>query len=332
MATNSRKNAENSKEPQSAGGDELHLVHFWGVRGTLPSPGNQTLKYGGHTSCVEVNTASDTGQVKSSIILDAGTGIAKFGDFALRRGDREFHIFLSHMHYDHIMGLTRFAPLFRNDCKVHIYGMAKCGKSLSEIFKKFFSAPFFPIEFDMLPCSRDLKFIELNQYKFIDVNNHKIGIQKLNHPQDAIAFRVWNKSETTSVVYATDHEHGTARDSELISFAHNASVFLYDSTYSELAYPNHIGWGHSTAFQGARIARDADVKAYGLFHHDPFASDEQLETTLLPEARKIFPNSFLCSESSELNLAKLEGIGDSDDTDFHSPSVRPLRTRKLKTG
>lgn len=335
MKGSARKKAESTPNlPDSRGSfdDSQQAVTFWGVRGTLPTPGTSTLKYGGNTSCVEVSYRDGPGNAKLSLILDAGTGIAKFGDYALQRGDREFHVLLSHMHYDHIIGLTRFAPLFRADCKVRIYGQAKGGKSLKEIFKTFFSFPFFPLEFDMLPCRRDLKFFEINDLEEFQIGEIKVGVQGLNHPQQAVAFRVFGRKDQTSVVYATDHEHGTDTDAALTQFASGASLLLYDTTYSELAYPNHIGWGHSTARHGALIARDAEVGAFGLFHHDPFATDEQLEQALLPEARKVFERSFLCAENQTLVLSTVANMFERAAPPCQAVPMRGVRAKRMRMG
>lgn len=280
-------------------------VTFWGVRGTIPTPGESTLKYGGSTSCVEVVTTS--GHERTSVILDAGTGITKHGEYALKRGDREFHIFLSHMHYDHIFGLTRFAPLFRDDCRISFYGQSKCGKSLQEILQSFFSYPFFPVRFEDLGSRRNLHFTEINNLQELSIGCARIQFQSLHHPQDAVAFRVSNKNEPkgTSVVYATDHEHGTSTDDRLETFCKDASLLIYDSTYNENNYNKFKGWGHSTAFHGASIAKAANVDAYAIFHHDPDSSDEALESAILPEAQEHFQRSFLAIEGFALPLNKL---------------------------
>jgi phosphoribosyl 1,2-cyclic phosphodiesterase len=279
------------------------FVTFWGTRGTLPCPGVSSLRYGGNTSCVEVTVRDPIHSSQFSIILDAGSGLARYGDFALQRGEREFHIFLSHMHYDHIIGLTRFAPLFRSDCKVRFYATPKGNKGLKESFRDFFSLPFFPIEFSMLPSLRELKFIEIEDH--IQIDSLVIHTQELHHPQGASAFRVQYKPKNQSLIYVTDHEHGTEIDERLIQFCQDGSLLLYDSTYSEISYPNHIGWGHSTAYQGAKLAALARCKAYGLFHHDCFATDDQLENILLPEAKREHPFSFLCSENLTISMDQL---------------------------
>ena len=280
-------------------------VTFWGVRGTLPTPGTETLHYGGNTSCVEVTSIDKFKERQTSIILDAGTGLANFGDAALKRGDRTFHIILSHMHYDHIMGLLRFKPIFRSDCHIVVYGQSKCNMTLEDIFRRFFDAPFFPLQFWQLGASKTMKFVDLNGISELTIDGVRVQFQALNHPQDAVASRVWSYDRTTSVVYATDHEHGTDRDEELISFARDATLFLYDSTYGEAGFGRYVGWGHSTPTAGAQIAKSAGVAAYGLFHHDPESSDADLESYMLPEAKRTFRPSFLAVENQTLRMNDL---------------------------
>ena len=282
------------------------FVTFWGTRGTIPIPNENMLKYGGNTSCVEV--ISIIAKKNKSIILDAGTGIIKCSENALLRGDRVFHLFLSHMHYDHIIGLTKFIPFFREDCEIHIYGQAKFGNSLKEILHRFFSAPFFPIEFFQLPALNKTFFHELNGLKTFQIDNIKIDIQPLNHPQEALSYKIWSADGKSNVVYATDHEHGTHKDLELEKFIRGSDLFIYDSTYSDKNYKNYIGWGHSTAQAGATISKNANIKYYAIFHHDPGSTDEYLETKILQEAQSIFKNSFLATEYQTINISELNAL------------------------
>jgi phosphoribosyl 1,2-cyclic phosphodiesterase len=297
--------SDKTTKPNKMGERYEQRVTFWGVRGTLPTPGAETLHYGGNTSCVEVLNIDHATQKQTAIVLDAGTGLANFGEAALKRGDRRFHILLSHMHYDHIMGFLRFKPIFRSDCEIVIYGQAKSGMTLSDIFKKFFDAPFFPLQFDQLGARRNTSFVEINGKESIIIDGAEVQLQTLNHPQDAIASRVWSFDKSSSVVYATDHEHGTGKDDELVAFAQGASLFLYDSTYPDEGFERFAGWGHSTPTAGAEIAKKAGVAAYGLFHHDPESSDADLESCLLPEAKKIFRQSFLTVENQTIRMSDL---------------------------
>jgi phosphoribosyl 1,2-cyclic phosphodiesterase len=308
-STASSKQPSNTYDGQH---QQQQIVTLWGCRGTLPAVGPDFVRYGGQTSCVEIRCVSPSGDqaAQSSIICDAGSGIVKLADQALKRGERVFHILLSHMHYDHIIGLTRFAPLYMPDTTVHFYGLAKEGLSLREQVAKFFSSPFFPVEFRQLPSLTRLHFHEVNAMDGVLVNGCKVEVQALHHPQQAVGYRVCAPDNSTSVCYVTDHEHGTALDEKVVEFIKGTDLFLFDSTYTHEQYTaRHTGWGHSSAAKGAHFAKLAGVATYGLFHHDPDSTDVMLEQGPLPEARKTFVKSFLCREGETLHLASLKREG-----------------------
>ena len=305
--------ADKGSGPEVASGDLW--VKFWGVRGTMPTPGPGTLKYGGHTTCLEVlaqhpsalipdTPGSSSSTNRPLLLIDGGSGVSLCGDFALDNGCREFHILLSHMHYDHIIGFTKFTPLFRSDCSVHFYGQGKKGKSLRHLVSRIFSFPYFPVEFKELKAK--MTFTEINDMSSRTICNHLVEFQLLNHPQEAVAFRIWNRQKTASFVFATDHEHGTQKDKELAKFAHQTELFICDATYTEEGYRKSVGWGHATAAAGARIAKTARAKTFGICHHDPSSTDEFLEKILLPEAAAIFENSFLCRETDVVRVSTQE--------------------------
>lgn len=298
----SRKNMRQVKEFKGVEDASLGVT-FWGVRGTLPSPGADFIEFGGHTSCVEVTSPAEGKGHYTSLVLDAGTGIVGYGEHALARGQNEFHILLSHYHYDHIIGLTRFAPLFRPNVAIHFYGHAKGGMELNEIIERIFSFPFFPVEYRHLPSRNNLHYHSVVPGSPFSVGSMVVIAHELHHPQQAFAYRVWDSDLQTSIVYATDHEHGTDSDLSLAAFSRNTDLFLFDTTYTSDVYDSgRQGWGHSTARRGAEIAEMAQVRRFGLFHHDPDSTDSMLKNSLLVEGRKYFPASFLCKEGQTLKL------------------------------
>lgn len=301
-ATSRKSLGQGSRDGESQTGSLR--VSFWGVRGTLPAAGSEFTEFGGNTSCVEVTSDEQAhNRPETSLVLDAGTGIVPYAEQALARGQRTFHILFSHFHYDHIMGLTRFAPLFRNDVKIYFYGQGRDGVELPQIIERFFSFPFFPVEYRHLPARKNLFFQDVVPGSPFEIGSLVVVAHELHHPQHALAYRVWNRDLTVSTVYATDHEHGTMTDLSLAAFSRNTDLFVFDTTYTEEVYlQGRKGWGHSTARRGAEIAAMAEVKLFGLFHHDPDASDQTLKTKLLPEALSYFPSSFLCREGESIQL------------------------------
>ena len=300
-----QKVAKHKADGQKTGESSLEVT-FWGVRGTLPSPGTQFVEFGGNTSCVEVSTLHPESQFERScsLVFDAGTGIVPYGDSMLARGARQFHILLSHYHYDHIIGLTRFAPLFRTDIQIHFYGQTKGGLDIRSVIEKLFSFPFFPVEYRQLPSRKNMCFHEVIAGTPLEVGSMIVTAHHLNHPQQSLAYRVWDKNLNVSAVYATDHEHGTDADNSLVGFSKDAHLLLLDTTYTDEIYcQGRIGWGHSTARRGAELAGLANVGSFGLFHHDPDASDDFLKNRLLPEALACFPGSFLCKEGDSVRLS-----------------------------
>jgi phosphoribosyl 1,2-cyclic phosphodiesterase len=298
----SRKSLTEKQASDGSKAGQLQVT-FWGVRGTLPSPGRDFVEYGGNTSCVEVSAPSSSKEPGTSLVLDAGTGLVAYGEAALARNQKVFHILLSHYHYDHIIGLTRFSAMFRPDVELHFYGQAKGGLELHQIIERIFAFPFFPVEYRHLPSRNNMKFHTVVPGSPFEVGSLIIVAHELNHPQQSVAYRVWDHDLSTSVVYATDHEHGTDSDLSLAAFARNANLLLFDTTYTDDVYEaGKKNWGHATARSGAEIAAMAEVKAFGLFHHDPDSTDALLQSKLLPEALAYFPASFLCKEGQTILL------------------------------
>ncbi len=269
-------------------------VRFLGVRGTIPTPHPEFLKYGANTSCVHVSSFHD-GQ-SEELWFDGGTGIVRESQKSLSRGVLSFHVFLSHLHYDHIFGLTQFAPFFRKDTKIYLYGERKDELSFKEAICGYFRKPYFPLEFTDLPCFPNTIFVELKPGDEVHLQHTKISCASLHHPQGALAYRVWTKDNSKSVVYATDHEHGTSTDEELSQFIHGADLVIYDCSFGHDTYPPCKGWGHSTSAFGAQLCKCSSVKRLGIFHHSPQHEDGYLEDVILKEATTIFSESFLTQE------------------------------------
>ncbi len=277
-------------------------VTFWGVRGSMPTPHPRTLKYGGNTPCVEIETPQG-----HTIILDCGTGITHLGKLlAEKTPPKGLHlmVFLTHFHWDHIQGLPFFTPLYDPRTQVFFHCFEAHGLTAKDALGGLMLTPFFPVNMSMMKGSKNFYIIGEERLKVFDV---EISSRYLNHPQGCLGYRV--ESETGVFVYATDHEHGNAtHDASIRKLAQGADILVYDGQYTPAEYQTHVGWGHSTWEEGIQVAQDADVKELVLFHHDPDHSDLFVDKMLL-EARACFPHVHAAIEGTTVNFERQERGG-----------------------
>ena len=237
-------------------------VFFWGVRGSIPTPGKEFMVYGGNTSCIEIKVDD------SIIIFDMGSGIKNLGDSLLKRKIYNFDIFVSHFHYDHTCGLPFFKPAYNPNAKFNI----RSGREdMIKVLDSQISSPSFPIT--LKEFKADIKYDNFSVgNEIILKNNIKISTTALNHPDGAVGYRVEYKDKVVS--YITDHEHEVnVKNEELIKFVRNSDLLIYDSTYKDEEFENYIGWGHSTWQEGVRLKNYSETKQYAIFHHNPDNKD-----------------------------------------------------------
>ena len=271
-------------------------IRFWGVRGSVSSPGKETVKYGGDTSCIEVRCG------KEILILDAGSGIRKLGNKILKEKPQHISILFSHFHWDHIQGFPFFAPVFNKKYSITLVGERKMNFTLEQLFTAQMMFPYFPLSLSELDAK--INFQEITRKDSIIKNNVKIKLARLNHPGGSIGYRIEYGGK--SFVYATDTEHFSCMDKSLLELSLNADVLVYDCNYTEDEYsgktgPPRTGWGHSTWTQGIKVAKAAKVKKFILFHHDP-AHDDKFVDKLEKQAQKEFKESYAAYEGMEINL------------------------------
>jgi phosphoribosyl 1,2-cyclic phosphodiesterase len=247
-------------------------ITFYGVRGSIPSPGPQTVRYGGNTSCVYVELANG-----DDLILDAGTGIRRLGDrLAGRRSP--VNLFLSHGHWDHIQGYPFFAPIYQPDLQINVYTTA-VGEhdQLCALFDQMDGANF-PVRSDHLPSKARMIFHQSDTV--ISETSVRIVRQKLNHPGGGSAYRI--EEEGASCAYVTDNElepprPGSTRYEEWVAFCEHVDVLIHDAQYEQSDMPHKHGWGHSLVTQVRQLARDAEVGCLVMYHHDPERTDLQID-------------------------------------------------------
>jgi len=254
------------------------LIKFWGVRGSIPTPGSFTEKYGGNTSCIEI-LCNDT-----LIIIDAGTGLRELGEnLAENKKLKTAHIFISHTHWDHIQGFPFFMPAYHKDFELKIYGRTNSNKSLKRIFSSQMNTEYFPVPLNYL--SAKLDFIEIKAKQKLTINNINIETFPLNHPGGNTSYKFTFKDKI--VVYASDHEpfksdweNTTPQDKALIEFFKNSNLLIIDSQYTTKEYQIKKGFGHSPIDYAISLACKARVENVILFHHDPSHTDAFLDGML----------------------------------------------------
>ncbi|MBM4441544.1 MAG: MBL fold metallo-hydrolase [Candidatus Rokubacteria bacterium] len=259
-------------------------VTFWGTRGSIPSPGPDTVRYGGNTSCVEVRVGGHV------LVFDAGTGMRPLG-LALAKDFRDqpltVHLFISHTHWDHIQGFPFFAPAYRAASTIHIYGAPGQGRSLEKVLRGQMESDYFPVGLADLAATLDVHEFRAAPFEIGDV---RVDASYLNHPAMNLAYRV--SCGGRSLVYATDHEphaatlehmagrgeegraFGARLDAGVVAFAADTDLLIADAQYTDEEYPQRIGWGHSPLSATVALAVGARARALALFHHDPMHGDD----------------------------------------------------------
>ena len=268
----------------------MATLTFWGVRGSIAACGMETIRHGGNTSCVSIEHGD------CLVILDAGTGIRKLGTHLLGRGRPggvEGSILLSHEHWDHIQGLPFFAPLFSAGHRLVIYGEPK-DRGLEDIIRNQMRAPYFPIALDAFEAS--IRFVEVGPGQEIGLGEGvRATTHRLNHPNGALGYLL--NVAGKKVAYVTDHEHEPGRLSpDVVAMVRGADILIHDSQYSrDLLQRDRGGWGHSAWEDVVDLAIEARVETLYLFHHDPDATDDDLDERL-SRARERFPGSRMAKE------------------------------------
>jgi ribonuclease Z len=279
-------------EPSFA--EQNFIVTFWGVRGNVPVPSAQTLKYGGNTPCVEVNAGGH------HLILDGGTGLVALGKDLMQRGQPvESHLFFTHTHWDRIQGFPFFLPAFAPNTHLNIYGAAGLtGASIKQQLMNQMLRPHFFIPLQTM--NGRLDFHNIQAGKTIQLGEVVLETISLNPNTGALGFRIeWANH---ALVYATDTDHTRdTADPSLLFLADGADILIFDGTYADTAYADPTAQ-HVVPYKlGVQVVQEAGVKQLVLFHHNPCQQDDRLDE-LQQEVRSHFPNTLIAYEGLTLQL------------------------------
>lgn len=278
--------------PESAvATDRATKVKFWGVRGSIPTPGPTTVFFGGNTSCVELRV---DGQL---IILDAGSGIRPLGQaLAAEFGERpmDLTLLVTHTHWDHIQGFPFFLPAYHARNRVHILGYEGARDGLAATLAGQMESPYFPVALKQMPGNIIIE--EVKDLTF-QIGATRVEACFSNHPGVCVGYRIFSGSG--SVVYLPDNEcfnehtltaHGEGLprtiEEKLAKFIANADVLITDAQYSADEYKQHVGWGHGCVDDVVLFAIAGGVKRLYLFHHDP-EHDDRTISSMLMHAREV---------------------------------------------
>ncbi len=266
-------------------------IKFWGVRGSIATPGDATKKYGGNTACTELTL--DDGNL---IILDAGTGIRTLGEELIERGGKvSAYILITHPHWDHIQGFPFFRPAFMEGNFLTIAGPEAKGLKLKDLIAGQMDKVYFPVRLSELEA--EISFVPLTEgtFKVFDAEVESIYV---NHPGFTLGYRITYGGKT--LVYISDNEPFSRESSHMftngdrsiiklfeserndpndriVNFVKGADVLIHDATYTPELYKEHVGWGHSDYLFTMQVAAKAGVKKLCLFHYDPLLDDEKLD-------------------------------------------------------
>jgi phosphoribosyl 1,2-cyclic phosphodiesterase len=273
-------------------------IKFWGVRGSIPCPGQNTVKYGGNTPCIELRFSDP----ERLIIIDAGSGIRELGNFMmgndLPKGPISTEIFLSHTHWDHIMGFPFFVPAYIPGTKLKIYGPVNHDETLENIVGGQMTFRYFPVRETEL--ASEIEYIHLQEGTYDLGDGISLTTIRLNHPIPCLGYKFEYQGKSFCTAYDTEpysnifctdpedpsYDEDMAREGDevaaeqntlLQNFFSNVDILIHDTQYTAEEYETKMGWGHSSFEHAIKTANEANVKKMLLFHHDPMRSDAQID-------------------------------------------------------
>lgn len=280
-------------------------VTFWGCRGSIATAGEAFRRFGGHTTCLEIEHDGER------IIIDGGTGVRALGDRLAReaavfgRGVNATFLF-THLHWDHVQGMPFFAPLFAPSAEIDLYGPPDDDgeASLEDVLRAQMTPPTFPVGLDQTASTK--RFHRLDSGRTLTHGPFTIQCRALQHPQGSLGYRI--EAGGRSLCFATDLEHPDdgSLDEALLDLARGVDVLIHDAQYTEAEYrgatgPSRRGWGHSTYVEATRVAKAVGAERLLLTHHDPAHGDDTV-LAIEREAQRLFRRAKAAREARPLRV------------------------------
>lgn len=278
------------------------IVRCYGARGSIPVAGKEYVKYGGDTTCIEIRSKNDV-----IIIIDAGSGIRRLGNQLLKEQRFEYYMLFTHSHWDHILGFPFFKPIYDEKTVIHLMGCPLSQGDIKKLLAKSMRAPYFPLNFNELKTK-----INYSPECALSSRIDTIEVFSINlsHPNLGAGYKFVEGDKT--FVFITDnelgHQHRGGRSfEEYAEFAQNADLFIHDAEYTPEQYKLTKTWGHSTYTEALELALAANVKQFGLFHHNQDRSDKD-QDAIVEKCRKIIKRKkrdmtcFAVTQTTEIHL------------------------------
>lgn len=268
-------------------------VRFWGVRGSIPCPGERYRRYGGNTSCLEVRCGDRL------LIFDAGTGLRLLGESVDEQHGLTGDLFLTHTHLDHIVGLPFFRPFFNRQTSFRLWaGHLLPELTLHQALSKMMMAPLFPVPPEVFTAN--ISFHDFTAGETLELEpGLRLRTAPLNHPNNATGYRVEYGGKSLCYITDTEHVAGTP-DANILELIDTADLVVYDATYTDDEFPDYRTWGHSTWQEGIRLCDRAGVGCLVLFHHDP-GHDDAFMDRIAEAAEAARPGTLVAREGMVLD-------------------------------
>ncbi len=256
-------------------------IRFWGTRGSIPAPGPETLEFGGNTTCVEVILSSGR-----RVVIDGGTGLRLLGrEFSRHDSPCHFHLLLTHGHWDHLLGIPFFSPIYRETTEILVDGWPPAFQAMTRVFDSHMGDGFFPVAFDHLKARID--YINRLAHGPLELDGTLIEAIILNHPQGGMGFRF--REGRYTMAFITDNELSAGQGNRMpdfIRFVEGCDLLIHDAQYLPSDLPERLGWGHSCYEEVVKLAQQARVRNLILTHHDPSRSDTAVKE-IVEQAREL---------------------------------------------